>query len=1332
MISGAVAKPLLEASNLPLPVLGEIWNIADVDNSGFLNQFGFCVAMRLIAHAQHGEPINSSSANFASQSLAKFGSVQVNNTGSGVLKSHLQNNLQSQGQPQLSSPPTSQPRVASSNSIGSFQSHASHSTNSGASPSMIVPLLSNVQASNFGAMFDKTANNGVLPGEQARNIFLKARLPIPTLEQIWNLVDQNENGQLTRPQFIVAMHLIQCFMNKSLSVLPTALSEQLWKVAENAPLSSAGWAASSSPSGQHVSAATNSAPPSVPVPRAHTQPLQPPASQSAPLQNQLSGGNIAPSPTTNLNTWVMSSQQKKQYGAIYDTLDVNHQNVISSSTVANFLMTSKLPNQVLANIWELSNLDQSENFTKQEFSIAMYFVQKKLAGYELPEETPIELIQSSSPEDIAHSQAQLQAQQQPLQPPQSFQAAKEQAAPQRTASHMDDLLGIFQTAAPVAPAPAHAHAQTLASTPSSLQHAYSQPPPAPASRLSTQFTDSPSQFVPTSDFGKDLQGNAIAEDESSDDDDEGPENLDLPRVRGGTQAPAIPGRYNKPHFDSPEMSSPSPPAGSNYDAIKRVAPNDSSPTMFSSQPAGGFTNAASTISGATGAMAGVAAGALGGLAAQSLGGFTNSAHNSNTRNFDAADTRATNDQITQASVDIANYSNQVNSLSKQTSIVSGKKDKAQADLKRIMKAKEDILNKLNQLKALNEKETQQVIEVQNLMITSKQESDNLEKELSIAEANYHAEQTKKEQLQTQYEESQKQNQLLKEKLGNLNAEGEDLHAQIDELNAKLKQSNNLLAVAQQQVATQDAQNEELRKQVAEMSNAIFQIESKHQILYEKIDKLNDENLDLHEKSTDLSISHAQKTVDYSHLLADAASKGVLGQSEELIDSNVDEEVPTASLDDFEDDDFANDLKPAEVEKKEVAIAEPESSASSANSTMSKNVTENTTPTQTEASISTSAESAQQQQFSLPFNGATHSETSSTQNNPSQSVRGDLEMSPSQESASTIEETGPLSSQILPEGTMEDNDVSESSPEKTESFELVDHPDRRADQQNEALTDADPPRHQPSISNSEVETLSETAQEKPTQTPELEEFPPIQELEPLDDEDSSSDEDFQDASAIKESATPPTEEALAASPVTASAEEPAAIPEPESPALAPATVETSKNPFDLNGVPSSTVATANAGPSMFDDLGLEDAKVENVDAGFEDSAVNSGFNSAGFSFINNAPEEPTQSAGGDDWEQVFAGFGNDPNLQPAVVEDQNANMSFEQHFDHQPQSFGFDANVADDVAKAQHELHSEFSNAQTMAIEELADMGFDKDEAVAALQKNNWNIDDASNYLVDKA
>ena len=104
MISGAVAKPLLEASNLPLPVLGEIWNIADVDNSGFLNQFGFCVAMRLIAHAQHGEPINLSSANFASQSLAKFGSVQVNNTRSGGMKIHLQNNLESQVQPQLSSP----------------------------------------------------------------------------------------------------------------------------------------------------------------------------------------------------------------------------------------------------------------------------------------------------------------------------------------------------------------------------------------------------------------------------------------------------------------------------------------------------------------------------------------------------------------------------------------------------------------------------------------------------------------------------------------------------------------------------------------------------------------------------------------------------------------------------------------------------------------------------------------------------------------------------------------------------------------------------------------------------------------------------------------------------------------------------------------------------------------------------------------------------------------------------------------------------------------------------------------------------------------------------
>jgi epidermal growth factor receptor substrate 15 len=1254
-----------------LAVLGEIWNLSDSENTGFLNQFGFCIAMRLIAHAQNGEQIVSTTANFAAP-LAKFGTIQVNNTGSGVLKNHLQSG---------SGANSPQPRIASSNSISSFNSHSSNASAS----NLIVPLLSSIQAANFGAMFDKTAIDGVLPGDQAKNIFLKARLPISILEQIWNLVDQQASGQLTRPQFIVAMHLIQCFMNKSLSVLPTVLSEQLWKVAQSAS-------------------------PAIPSPRTQTQQQSP--QQQLPSQPASSPPPAASSPTTNLNTWVMSNQQKKQYGAIFDTLDIEHQSFITSSAVANFLMTSKLPNQILANIWELANLDQSDNFTKQEFSIAMYLVQKKLAGYELPEETPIELIQSSA---LTAQQLPQQTEYQSAQPLQSFDAAKDRAAPQRTPSHMDDLLGIFQTVPPVAtrpPAPIPESTQQQNETIS---------PPAPTSRLSNSFTNA--TFIPSSSFGKELQNTQQLDtkEEESSDDDEGPENLDLPRIRGAP--PAIPGRSNKPHFDSNENTSATlttVPVSvavqptSNYDAIKSVA---NEPSMFSNQPAQaasiGFTN---TSAAAVGAVAGAALGIAGAATNAALGGFSNSANNFNDSKI--------NDDITQASVDVANYSNQVNSLSKQTAIISGKKDRAQNDLNRILKAKDDILTKLNQLKALNEKESQQVLEVQDLMIKSKEENDSLQKDLSIVEANYHAQQTKKDQLQVEYDDSQKNNQLLKEKLGTLNAESNDLNATIEELESKLKQSNNLLAVTQQQVATQESTNEELRAKVNEINNSIFQTESKHKLLLQKIGELNDENMELHEKHTDLSIESANKNVDYSQAFATAASKGLIGDELDEL-TTADEEVPTASLDDFDEENFNN--------KKAIKVSESSVTTTNTDSSMSKQLSDTTTPTQLEEA----QENSTGQAFSLPFNN-THSETSSTQNNPSQSVRGDLDAS----STSTIEDSGPLSSQILPEGTIAEANDKVEGLIKNESFEFVNHPNEGKSVSSAALdsmTGVTPvttiyDHATTSHPSEEVETLSDTPKQKVDVSPELEEFPPIQELEPLDDDSSSSDEEFQDASFAneqKEKSDEPVEN------FTATKEQSETVNTGDT---------TTNNPFAQQNFDDLTPAVStDVGPSMFDNLGLETAQVEHEDASFDPATSDAGFNNIGFSFTNNTDgltaATETITTDGDDWEQVFAGFGNDPNLQPATVEEDPVNTSYDSNFA-QPAVFGFSAatpanpvsgvDISKDVAKANEAVHSTFSEAQQLAIEELSDMGFSKEEAVGALQQFAWRVDDASNYLLDEA
>lgn len=68
-------------------------------------------------------------------------------------------------------------------------------------------------------------------GDQAKEIFLRARLPTEILGQIWNLVDTQRRGALDLIEFIIGMHLIQCRLNGSLETLPAVIPPALYTAA---------------------------------------------------------------------------------------------------------------------------------------------------------------------------------------------------------------------------------------------------------------------------------------------------------------------------------------------------------------------------------------------------------------------------------------------------------------------------------------------------------------------------------------------------------------------------------------------------------------------------------------------------------------------------------------------------------------------------------------------------------------------------------------------------------------------------------------------------------------------------------------------------------------------------------------------------------------------------------------------------------------------------------------------------------------------------------------------------------------------------------------------
>ena len=58
ILTGDVAVRVFGGAKLVPTALGEIWNIADEDNNGFLTRKGVAVAVRLMGWAQKGEKIS--------------------------------------------------------------------------------------------------------------------------------------------------------------------------------------------------------------------------------------------------------------------------------------------------------------------------------------------------------------------------------------------------------------------------------------------------------------------------------------------------------------------------------------------------------------------------------------------------------------------------------------------------------------------------------------------------------------------------------------------------------------------------------------------------------------------------------------------------------------------------------------------------------------------------------------------------------------------------------------------------------------------------------------------------------------------------------------------------------------------------------------------------------------------------------------------------------------------------------------------------------------------------------------------------------------------------
>lgn len=302
VLTGDRAVPFFSHSALPPLILGQVWQIADPDNIGFLSQDRFGVACRLIAHAQARAKTGAPSV---SQDDVKHPAPQPPTFKGHALPDRLAQPLRDRSSATNAPPPTSPPPPPSK-----------------APP--VVTHISPADKANYARIFTAALGGpqhagpaSLLDGEKAREIWIKSDLPFEVLGQIWTLADTHARGQLDLTDFTIGMHLLHLVLDGKLpptaDALPKVLDPALYKAAMA------------------------------------TLPPPPAAPQGAPTQTQ--SQTQGPTATTGNSGWVITPAEKQESDQWFDQLDSAHKGLLEGEQAVGFFGQSGLDVQVLAKIW---------------------------------------------------------------------------------------------------------------------------------------------------------------------------------------------------------------------------------------------------------------------------------------------------------------------------------------------------------------------------------------------------------------------------------------------------------------------------------------------------------------------------------------------------------------------------------------------------------------------------------------------------------------------------------------------------------------------------------------------------------------------------------------------------------------------------------------------------------------------------------------------------------------------------------------------------------------------------------------------------------------------
>ncbi|KAK4238813.1 hypothetical protein C8A03DRAFT_43482 [Achaetomium macrosporum] len=167
--------------------------------------------------------------------------------------------------------------------------------------------------------------------------------------------------------------------------------------------------------------------------------------------------------------------------------------------------------------------------------------------------------------------------------------------------------------------------------------------------------------------------------------------------------------------------------------------------------------------------------------------------------------------------ELANLSNQIGSLTKQVQDVQAQRTATQNELTQASVQKKNFEQRLAQLRAMYEKEAQDVRSLETQLTTSKNETKKLQAEFAMIDASYQELQNQHRQILTALQADQQENVSLKEKIRVVNAEIAQLKPQIEKLKSEARQQKGLVAINKKQLATNEAERDKLKTEAEDLA-----------------------------------------------------------------------------------------------------------------------------------------------------------------------------------------------------------------------------------------------------------------------------------------------------------------------------------------------------------------------------------------------------------------------------------------------------------------------------------------------------------------------------------